>query len=561
MRVAPAAPLAFVAAAPIDGSPFVALAAMPAAPVLGRLAALWALLGAIAAGATWAAVRLSRAATREARQRDEMLRLVQDAAEAQTDGVALFDADGRLLLANERVRRMFGPAAPMIVRGAGFPAIARAAIGHGVALEGIGLAELVAGFESGALDVTAVAADGRAFSLRVRAASAGRRVATLNDVTAVRQADERMAQAQKLEALGRLAGGLAHDFNNLLAIVEGYGEVARAALARGEAAIGSIDEILEAARRGARLTHELLAFSRADAPAVAVFDLAALARRQASILKPLLGERYALRIEAPDALWTKASPELIGQSVMNLALNARDAMPDGGPIGLTVERGPGGRARLTVSDEGCGMSEAVRLRALEPFFTTKPPGQGTGLGLPIVYAAATQAGGTVAIDSAPGAGTRVCVDLPLAEAPARRTPTEGPSAAAAARFDGRLAVVAEDEPALRRLFVRTLEEAGFDVVSGGDADEALAALQACGREPGLLLTDAVMPGLSGARLVELVRALHPGTPAIALTGAQDRGETRRAFPPDVSVLSKPISPRALAAAVASALLRPSAAAA
>jgi signal transduction histidine kinase/ActR/RegA family two-component response regulator len=390
--------------------------------------------------------------------------------------------------------------------------------------------------------------------LQARAApldgDAAHSVIVLMDVSTREIAKARAVQSQRLEALGQLAGGLAHEYNNLLSIVGGYSGLARSQVEPGSAPHTYLGEVIEAAARGARLTRELLAFGRKGQEGAEIFDLSLLVHQQDSLLRPLLGQTYTLTIDAEGPAHVKASRDLVAQALMNLTVNARDAMPDGGRIAIKVRREQG-RVTASISDTGCGMDAPTKARAFEPFFTTKEAGKGTGLGLAFVFGVMRQAEGSVSIDSAPGAGTRVTLDFAQSPPPPPRASVTGP---AESGFAGRLALVAEDEPQLRRLYGMFLAEAGFETILAEDGDDALAKLEQHGGSPDLLLTDAIMPGLGGPQLAELVQALHPDVRIVAVTGTQDRGERlRAAFPQDVPIIAKPAWRDAILAAIARAL--------
>ena len=393
-------------------------------------------------------------------------------------------------------------------------------------------------------------------------------VATIQDVTERRLRAEDHLQQQKLEALGQLASGVAHDFNNLLSIISGYARLSQAAAARGEPVNQQLDMVLEASSRGAHLTQELLAFGRRRVAETTVFDLNALVSRQKNLLRPLLGEAYALSIVTPETpLPVRAHAALMAQALMNLAINARDAMPGGGEVTVTLgvcgadelphsvapeARSAATYAVLTVQDTGAGMDPHTAAHAFEPFFTTKDQGKGTGLGLPMVYGAVRDAGGFITIDTAPGKGTRVIIYLPLVEAPPekRAIPAQDSSGI---RFDGKTAMLVEDEPALLNLVAVMLDTIGFKVLRALNGNDALALLDDHDGPVDLILTDVVMPQMSGGRFAELAQALHPEARVLFMSGHLVRAGGTYDLPSDATILRKPFEAEELTDTIARVL--------
>ena len=346
------------------------------------------------------------------------------------------------------------------------------------------------------------------------------------DVTDRKRLEEELRQAQKLEAVGRLAGGVAHDFNNLLTIIRGNAELLRSPTeAVGTAAL--FDDLLLAADRAAALVRQLLMFSKRQPVRVEVLDLNEVVTAVAGLLGRLLGHRVALRTALAAAPVTvRADRTHLEQVVMNLAVNARDAMPDGGILTIgtaPAERdagdGPRRFARLTIADTGTGMTEAVKARLFEPFFTTKGPDHGTGLGLATVFGIVQQAGGHVEVESAPGAGATFRVDLPwcdgsasaLIRSPAPRTPP-GPGAGRPVSV-----LLVEDQDAVRRFARLALEGQGHEVSESEDGEAALA-LAGAGYQFDVLVTDVTMPGIDGRELAARVRALRPEIGVVLMSG-------------------------------------------
>jgi signal transduction histidine kinase/CheY-like chemotaxis protein len=338
------------------------------------------------------------------------------------------------------------------------------------------------------------------------------------EATERRQLEAQLRQAQRLESVGQLAGGVAHDFNNLLSVIRGYANFLEDALPHDSPLRDDAGEISKAAERAARLTNQLLVFSRRDVVRSRVLDLGELLTGMTTLLERTVGRTVALHTEVASGLWrVEVDPSQIEQVLMNLAVNARDAMTGGGRLELQLENvelddqearsravESGRYVRLRVCDSGPGMPLEVAERAFEPFFTTKPKGQGTGLGLATVYGIVTQADGSVTISSSPGGGATLEVLLPATgaelEADVEGGAERPPVASEPAR--GETILVVEDDDAVRRLTRRILARAGYTVIEAPGAAAALAAWQAHDGEIDLLLTDVVMPDVSGKELAD-----------------------------------------------------------
>ncbi|HYE05882.1 MAG TPA: ATP-binding protein, partial [Planctomycetota bacterium] len=367
-----------------------------------------------------------------------------------------------------------------------------------------------------------------------------------------------LLQAQKMEAIGKLAGGVAHDFNNLLMVISGRAELIANRSAEGTPVRRDADLISETAGRAARLTRQLLAFSRRQPFAARDLDLNEVVGDMATMLRSLIGEDIEFVIElGRDLPKVISDPSHIEQVVLNLVVNARDAMAHGGRLTLATrmvvsdgrdpKAPPSGRhVALQVSDTGVGMDEATRLHIFEPFFTTKAAG--TGLGLSTVYGIVQQSGGHVAVDSAPGVGTTFTICLPaIAAAPARvRTPPDGTRLRESGHA-GATVLVVEDEEHVRELLREILEDNGFKVLSAARPSEAVAQLQRTHVD--LLVTDLVMPQTGGRELAERLRVLTPDLRVLFMSGYADvrpeAGEAR--------LLAKPFTAHALIDAVNAAL--------
>ncbi len=370
----------------------------------------------------------------------------------------------------------------------------------------------------------------------------------------------RMRHSQRMETVGQLTGGLAHDFNNLLGAIMGYAELAAGATADRPAVRADLEQIQTAADRASRLTRELLIFSLRDTGRPALLDLGDVVGGVRELATASVGSRVELRFAlAAMALPTVADRGDLEQVLLNLAVNARDATPPGGTVTITTgtaelagghpatprEVPPGRYVELAVSDTGTGMSADVAARIFEPTFTTKDPARGTGLGLAAAYEAVTRARGAVSVDTVQGAGTTVHVYLPAADIPAPGPPPEG-------RGDLETILVVDDEPAILRSTVRTLRNHGYYTLEAETGEDALS-LASC-HDFQLLLTDSVMPRMSGSELAGLVRELKPGVPVLHMSGYHTLalGQSRTAGS-TVGLLEKPFTAEALLKTVRSTL--------
>jgi signal transduction histidine kinase/CheY-like chemotaxis protein len=371
-------------------------------------------------------------------------------------------------------------------------------------------------------------------------------------ITGYKSLEAQLRQSQKMEAVGRLAGGVAHDFNNLLTVILGYVAMLREDSAHA-AAVAELEEIEQAALRAAALTQKLLAFSRKQILQPRIIDLNEVVTGMQELLRRLIGEDILL-VTAPDSGLgrVKADPHQIEQVIMNLVVNARDAMPSGGRIvietrNVKVEAGalqlqPGRYVLVSVADTGHGMDEETAARVFEPFFTTKEAGKGTGLGLSTVYGIVEQSGGTVTVESAPGAGTTFRVYLPTTDTTTH--PEAAKERTVEALRSAATMLLVEDEAPVRQLVSKTLEAAGYRVLRAASGEEALAISLSSERFD-LLLTDVVMPGMTGPELVLKVRASHPECAVLFISGYDNELIDRNMLERTASFLPKPFTPRAL----------------
>ena len=380
---------------------------------------------------------------------------------------------------------------------------------------------------------------------------------------ALRQSEEALRQSQKLEALGTLAGGVAHDFNNLLSVILGYSQIAALEMAPDSRLRADVTQISDAAQRAAVLVKQLLAFSRKQVLQPQIVDLGRIVEGMESMLRRLISADVRLDTRlAPELARVTADPGQVEQVIMNLVVNARDAMPNGGTITVETsnvvlddrfEHRPeaiaaGPAVMLVVSDTGVGMNEETRQRIFEPFFTTKAPGKGTGLGLSTVYGIVRQSGGSIAVISAPGQGTTFRCYFPVAEESELDAPRYRQSADTSTGTETIL--IAEDDQHLRALVKRCLESRGYRVLEAADGREALALASHHDGPIHLLLTDVVMPNLSGNGLAERLHVMRPDTRVLFTSGYSDEAiERHGVLAPDTIFLQKPIVPDVLARAV------------
>jgi signal transduction histidine kinase len=413
----------------------------------------------------------------------------------------------------------------------------------------------------------------KAFSIHAYATEAGRFATVFEDATARRQAEEEKAaleeqlrQAMKMEAVGRLAGGVAHDFNNILTGILGYADLLLRSLPPEDPSRAEIREIASAGERAADLTRQLLAFSRKQLIAPKVLDLNEVLANSQRMLTRIIGEDVRLLFVPGENLGrVRADPGQIEQVLINLAVNARDAMPDGGT--LTVETAdavidaayartqvgvtPGVYVRLAVSDSGHGMTPEVKAHLFEPFFTTKEKGKGTGLGLSTVYGIVRQNGGFVHVYSEPGRGSTFRIYFPRVEDAADALPLTAPPTAPRGT---ETILLVEDEEMVRRLVARVLGELGYRILTAADGGEAQSV---SGAEPGridLLLTDVIMPGMNGKELFAHLAVARPGLRTLFMSGYTENAIAHHGvLDPGTRFLPKPFTIEHLAAKVREAL--------
>jgi PAS domain S-box-containing protein len=502
--------------------------------------------------------------------------------DAMPDGAVVVDAEGKIVTINTQAEALFGwprsevagkpveVLVPQTLREAHAGHRARFGASARARPMGVGMNLRAVRRDGTELDVeislAPLAHSGRDYvvacvrdcSERMRAAAKHKRL------------EEELRQAQKMESFGRLAGGIAHDFNNLLSVVLGTSSLILEDLPEGSPLRADIRDIDEAARRAAALTQQLLAFSRRQILEPSVIAVDGLVRRTSSMLGRVIGEDIEIvTVFAPDTGRARVDPGQLEQVILNLAINARDAMPAGGTLTLETcnveldesyasnraEVVPGRYVMIAVSDTGTGMDPATAARVFEPFFTTKPPGKGSGLGLSTVHGIVKQSGGHVAVYSEPGRGTAFKVYLPRVDAPESALST---MPKAVDRFGrGETILVVEDEDLVRATIRRVLVRAGYVVLDTADPFEALAIAESRPGQIHLLLTDVVMPKMGGHQLAERVGQLRPKTKIFYMSGYTDNTIVHHGvLVPGTAFIQKPAASESLARRVREVLDAP-----
>jgi two-component system, cell cycle sensor histidine kinase and response regulator CckA len=506
---------------------------------------------------TPASVQGSRTTSEALWTATERLRALEEAAPA---GIVALDLNGRVTMWNRAAEQLFGWQAAEVT-GRPSPLVPEDWRAHDTALSARVLAgEVVSGIETSRLhksgsQLTVSLSCG---PIRNAEGDVCGTIGVLSDISEAKRLERQFLQAQKMEAFGQLAGGIAHDFNNLLTVIIGFSELAIDRAPTMPELAADMKQVREAGERAAQLTRQLLAFSRKQAWTPHVLDLNEAVADFQKMVRRIVREDIRLQITAAPALrHTKADRGQIDQLLMNLVVNARDAMPRGGELTIAtanvtldahfvrqhVGAAAGKYVSLTVHDTGCGMTPAVLARIFEPFFTTKAPGKGTGLGLSTVFGLVQQSGGYITVDSEPGAGTTVTTYWPaVTDAVAAATER------APARIGGTETILlVEDESGVRHLIGQVLERNGYTVLYARDADDALAIEARHSGTIDLLVSDMIMPGLSGADLAQRLVTCRPGIQVLFVSGYASREAWELGVGGHkASFLQKPFTPETLA---------------
>ncbi|MEO8370340.1 MAG: PAS domain S-box protein [Candidatus Solibacter sp.] len=494
--------------------------------------------------------------------------------ESASQAIVCIDRGGRIVLANRRAGEMFGYSVKELL-GARvellLPESKRAA--HGLQREeyferprarpmGIGL------------DLSGRRRDGVEFPLEVSLSTVKTEegvfgIAFISDITKRKNLEEQLMQSQKMEAVGRLAGGVAHDFNNMLTVIAGYNRMILDELSTLDPLRGYAEEILKAADRAGALTNQLLAFSRRQILQTRVMSLNEAVGQTENMLRRLIGEDVQIVMNlAPDAGNIRSDPHHIEQAIVNLALNSRDAMPGGGRIIIETSNveiddtyikthmgvTPGDFVMVAVSDTGEGMDSATRQNIFEPFFTTKKRGKGTGLGLATVYGTVKQCGGDIWVYSEPGQGTTFKLYFPRVLEPA----AEGyqRDAEPSKANGGETLMLVEDETQVRELTARMLKNLGYKVLTASGGDEAIRIAATHSGKISLLISDVVMPNMSGKQVADAMVVLRPGIRVLYLSGYTEHTVVHHGvLDSNVDFLAKPFSREALSQKVQEILAR------
>lgn len=384
-----------------------------------------------------------------------------------------------------------------------------------------------------------------------------------------RRLEQQIHQLHRFEAIGRLAGGVAHDFNNILGVITGYSEMLLDKLnLNSDPKLAALaKEVLKAAERGGTLTRQLLAFSRKQTLKPRVIDIQEHINGISRLLQRVLGEDIRLKVETGShPAHLRADPAQLEQVIMNLVVNARDAMPSGGDLNIEIsaiyldaeyckqhaDSCPGSHVRIVVTDTGCGMSPEVLARLFEPFFTTKESGKGTGLGLATVYGIVKQSGGHITADSKVGHGTTFKAYLPLTEESVSKI--EIASSIETVPGGSETILLVEDEDSLREVYCGYLRNKGYSVIAASEAKSAIAAAESCANPVDLLLTDVILPGTSGVHLAKQLGAVHPRMRVLYVSGyAADAMTHHGGHDPNFAFLSKPFPLAVLAKTIRSIL--------
>ena len=517
-----------------------------------------------------------RANERQRRQAEGALRASEERfralVENSSDALMLLDAEGRVTYMTSSSSRQFGWMPDQMIGRSVFDFVhpddadaAAARMTEVITSPGKTVTrEIRFGHADGSWRVMEGVAVNRLHDPSVRAI-----VVNARDITDRRKLEEQLRMSQKMEAVGQLAGGVAHDFNNLLTAILGYCNLMLDDMPSEDPLRGDLDEIRAAGERAAALTRQLLAFSRRQMLQPQVVDLNAIVRQMEKLLRRLISEDVELATKlAPDVMTVRVDPASIEQILVNLAVNARDAMPVGGR--LTIETSnidldttyavthvtmtPGRYVMLAVGDTGEGMDAATRARVFEPFFTTKEQGKGSGLGLATVYGIVKQSGGYIWVYSEPGHGTMFKVYFPPAEQRTSEAAAEHPGRRTSDGKQGwETVLLVEDEDAVRALAREVLRRHGYVVLEARHGVDALRIAERHGDDIHLMVTDIVMPHMSGRDLAERLSSARPGMKVLFMSGYTDHALMHRELTPGSAFLQKPFTPEGFARKVRSVL--------
>ena len=494
--------------------------------------------------------------------------------ESASQAIVVADRAGCMVLANRRASQMFGYTSQELLGAAIellLPESKRAA--HGGQRENYFQHPRVRPMGIG-LDLSGRRKDGAEFPVEISLSSVATEeglfaIAFISDISTRKALEDQLMHAHKMEAVGRLAGGVAHDFNNMLTVIDGYIRMILDELSTLDPLRGYAEEILKAADRAAALTNHLLAFSRRQVMQPRVVDLNAVILQTENMLRRLIGEDIQLVMNlGADIGNIKADPNHIEQAIVNLAVNARDAMPLGGYI--TIETcnirideayskthigvNPGEFVMIAVTDTGHGMDSATRQNIFEPFFTTKQRGKGTGLGLATVYGMVKQSGGDIWVYSEPGHGTTFKIYFPQVGEPVSAGSMENPERLR--HHGGETVLLVEDETQVRELEIRMLAQLGYAVLPACNGQEAIDVSRAHAGKISLLVTDVVMPNMSGKQVADALVASRPGLEVLYLSGyTENTVVVHGVLDSSVNFLSKPFTQEALARKIREILSR------
>lgn len=497
---------------------------------------------------------------REAREAAELLTAV---AKSTSNGIIAIDHNGAIMMFNPGAEAMFGYDKSEVM-GNNVNMLVRAEErgSHDAYLENSDLhIGKVIGYSR---SVIGVRKDGSEVPLEISLSTAERQdgkvfIGICHDISDRLAVEEQLRNSQKLEAVGQLAGGVAHDFNNLLMVIQGYGQRALDNAADNEHLLDAVKYILTASEKAAHLTKQLLVFSQRKVMEARLVRVADLLTESEDLLQPLIGERYNLVVEAPDPkVCISVDPGELTQAIMNLAINARDAMAAGGTIRIGAREfeadaaflkeheqfAAGEYVEIYVADDGSGIDEETLARIFEPFFTTKEQGKGTGLGLAMVHGFAVQSDGALGVDSALGEGTTFRLYLPRAEGTEVFTAEEVQDVP---QGNGEMILLVEDDIPVRGLMEITLTDLGYSVLVAGDGIEAIEVEADHEGDIDLLLSDVVMPNMTGFEMAEIICPERPETKVVFMSGYPGGGDTESENIPEDSVfLAKPVNKFALA---------------